>query len=112
MREARFKRQKEMGLTNTTLSALDEHHNVGNSSHQHQDEQRRQDRHGIGTHQIQHAKITATELLASAGELVTKYMPPSFMKPRGDETAKYKYDREKHADIVPREHRRQLFTSA
>lgn len=54
---------------------------------------------GVLAHQIQHAKISATELLASAGELVTKYMPPSFMKPKGDETAKYKYDREKNADI-------------
>lgn len=50
-------------------------------------------------HQIQHAKISATELLASAGEFVTKYTPPSFLAPRGDETATYKYDREKNADI-------------
>ena len=54
---------------------------------------------GTLAHQVHHAKITATDLLASAGKSVTKYMPPSFMAPRGDETAKYKYDREKNADI-------------
>lgn len=51
------------------------------------------------THQISHAKITATDLLASAGKFVTRYMPPAFLKPTGDETATYKYDREKNADI-------------
>ena len=50
-------------------------------------------------HQMSHAKISATALLAKAGDFVTKYEPPSFMKPKGDETAKYKYDREKNADI-------------
>ncbi|MCB1680470.1 MAG: hypothetical protein H6858_05240 [Rhodospirillales bacterium] len=49
--------------------------------------------------QINHAVIAATELLAKAGELVTRVQPPSFLKPKGDETAKYKYDREKNADI-------------
>lgn len=46
-----------------------------------------------------HMKIAATELLASAGQLVTKVEPPSFMKPKGDETVKYNYSQEKNADI-------------
>jgi len=46
-----------------------------------------------------HMKIGATDLLASAGKLVTKVEPPSFMKPKGDETAKYSYSAEKNADI-------------
>lgn len=49
--------------------------------------------------QIEHGKIAATDLLAKAGDFVTKYTPPSFMKPTGDEKATYKYDREKNADI-------------
>lgn len=44
-------------------------------------------------------KIGATDLLASAGKLVTKVEPPAFMKPKGDETAKYSYSAEKNADI-------------
>lgn len=51
------------------------------------------------TAQIRHAKISATELLAHAGNMVTRVLPPSFLKPKGDETAQYKYDREKNADI-------------
>ncbi len=54
---------------------------------------------GILAHQIAHAKISATELLAQAGDFVTKYTPPAFMKPKGDEQAQYKYDREKNANI-------------
>ncbi len=50
-------------------------------------------------HGMAHGKIVATEMLATAGKLVTKYSPPSFMKPKGDEQATYKYDREKNADI-------------
>jgi len=46
--------------------------------------------------QIQHMKIAATDLLAEAGKFVTRYTPPPFMKARGDEVAKYKYDREKN----------------
>jgi len=46
-----------------------------------------------------HMKISATDMLASAGKLVTKVEPPSFMKPKGDETAKYSYSQEKNADI-------------
>jgi len=49
--------------------------------------------------QIQHAKISATDLLAQAGDFVTKYTPPSFMDAKGDEKATYKYDREKNANI-------------
>lgn len=49
--------------------------------------------------QISHAVIATTELVAKAGELITRVQPPSFLKPKGDETAKYKYDREKNADI-------------
>lgn len=49
--------------------------------------------------QIAHAKIGTTELLAQAGDFVTKYTPPSFMAPAGDEKAVYKYDREKNANI-------------
>jgi len=49
--------------------------------------------------QISHAKVSTTELLAQAGKTITKVKPPSFMEPKGDETADYKYDREKNADI-------------
>jgi len=49
--------------------------------------------------QIEHGKILASDLLAKAGDYVTKYTPPSFMKPTGDEQATYNYDREKNADI-------------
>ncbi len=49
--------------------------------------------------EIQHGKIIVTDLLSKAGDFVTKYEPPSFMKSKGDETAKYSYDREKNADI-------------
>ena len=51
------------------------------------------------TKQINHAKIAATEILSKAADLVTRVQPPSFMEPKGDETTKYKYDREKNADI-------------
>jgi hypothetical protein len=50
-------------------------------------------------HGIAHAKISTTDMLAQAGKFVTKYTPPAFMKPTGDEQATYKYDREKNADI-------------
>lgn len=50
-------------------------------------------------HQIEHMKIAATDLLAKASNLVTRYTPPPFMQPTGDEQAKYKYDREKNANI-------------
>lgn len=49
--------------------------------------------------QIEHAKIASTELLAQAGKFITKYTPPAFMQPSGNEDATYSYDREKNADI-------------
>jgi hypothetical protein len=48
---------------------------------------------------IAHMKVSTTDMLAQAGKFITKYTPPAFMKPTGDETAVYKYDREKNADI-------------
>lgn len=51
------------------------------------------------TKQIGHAKVSATEILAKTSDLITRVAPPSFMKPKGDETQKYNYDREKNADI-------------
>lgn len=49
--------------------------------------------------QIKASHIAATELLAKAGDIVTRVQPPSFMTPKGDETVKYNYDREKNANI-------------
>ncbi len=46
--------------------------------------------------QVEHAKIAATDLMAAAGKLVTKFTPPAFMKPKGDEDKVYKYNREKN----------------
>lgn len=54
---------------------------------------------GVFSTQIQHAKISATDLLAQAGDFVTKYTPPGFMRPTGDEDKVYRYDREKNANI-------------
>ncbi|MCK5374907.1 MAG: hypothetical protein KAJ40_06450 [Alphaproteobacteria bacterium] len=51
------------------------------------------------TRQINHARISATEILAKSANLVTRVTPPGFLKPKGDETQLYKYDREKNADI-------------
>lgn len=51
------------------------------------------------TDQISKAKIGATDLLAQAGKFITKYTPPAFMEPTGNEDASYKYDAEKNADI-------------
>lgn len=48
------------------------------------------------TNQIAHAKIATTDLIAAAGKLVTKFTPPAFLKPKGDETKVYKYNREKN----------------
>ncbi len=49
--------------------------------------------------QIAHAKITVTEILEKAADIVTKFEPPAFIKPKGDETASYIYDRQKNANI-------------
>lgn len=46
--------------------------------------------------QIQHAKISTSDLMAAAGKLVTKFTPPAFLKPKGDENKVYKYNREKN----------------
>lgn len=46
--------------------------------------------------QIQHAKISATDLIAATGKLVTKFTPPAFLQPKGDEDKVYKYNREKN----------------
>jgi hypothetical protein len=54
---------------------------------------------GALSEQIKHAKIAPTELIAKASDLVTKYTPPSFLQPKGDEDVKYKYDRTKNEDI-------------
>lgn len=49
--------------------------------------------------QMKHMKIATTDLLAKASNLITRYTPPAFMEPKGDEQATYKYDVEKNADI-------------
>lgn len=46
--------------------------------------------------QIEHAKISTSDLMAAAGKLVTKFTPPAFLKPKGDESKIYKYNREKN----------------
>lgn len=46
--------------------------------------------------QVEHAKITTTDLIAAAGKLITKYTPPAFLKPNGTEDKVYKYNREKN----------------
>ncbi len=45
------------------------------------------------TEQAARGKIIASDMLSRAGQFITKYTPPSFLKPNGDETAVYKYDR-------------------
>ena len=49
--------------------------------------------------QISNAKVSATEILAKAGNFVKRVQPPSYVQPKGDETIKYNYDRLKNADI-------------
>ena len=55
--------------------------------------------------QIDHAKIVATDLVAAAGKMITKYTPPAFLKAKGNENAVYKYDRVKNetmfAGVMP-----------
>lgn len=43
--------------------------------------------------QIHQTKIMVSDLLASAGKHITRYTPPPFLQPRGNEDAVYKYDR-------------------
>lgn len=52
--------------------------------------------------QIRQTKIIATDLLAEAGKFITKYTPPAFMKPMGDEDKPYKYDRTKNEPMFGR----------
>lgn len=52
--------------------------------------------------QIRQTKIIATDLLAEAGKYITKYTPPAFMKPTGDEDKPYKYDRMKNEPMFGR----------
>lgn len=52
--------------------------------------------------QIKQTKIIATDLLAEAGKFITKYTPPAFMKPTGDEDKPYKYDRMKNEPMFGR----------
>lgn len=51
------------------------------------------------TEQMAHAKIATTDLLAQAGKFITKYTPPAFLQPKGNEDKVYKYDAVKNADI-------------
>ena len=46
--------------------------------------------------QIEHGKLAATDLMAAAGKLITKYTPAAFLKPTGNEDKVYKYNREKN----------------
>jgi hypothetical protein len=46
--------------------------------------------------QVQHAKIVATDLVAAAGSLLTRYTPASYMKPSGNEDQVYRYNRERN----------------
>lgn len=46
--------------------------------------------------QIAATRVLATDLLAAAGKAITRYTPPAFMAPRGDEDKVYKYNREKN----------------
>ncbi len=52
--------------------------------------------------QIKQTKIIATDLLAEAGKFITKYTPPAFMAPTGDEDKSYKYDRTKNEPMFGR----------
>ena len=45
--------------------------------------------------QIEKLKISPTDLLAKASDLITKYTPPAFMEAKGDEQVAYNYDRDK-----------------
>lgn len=46
--------------------------------------------------QVQHAKVVATDLMAAAGKLVTRYTPAASLQPTGKEDKVYKYNREKN----------------
>lgn len=53
----------------------------------------------VFTQQIEHAKIAQTDMLAKAGKFITRYTPPAYMEPKGDEDKAYKYDRLKNENI-------------
>lgn len=46
--------------------------------------------------QVSHAKIVASDLMAAAGKLLTRYTPAAYIKPSGNEDKVYKYNREKN----------------
>jgi hypothetical protein len=43
--------------------------------------------------------IATTDILAKAGKFITRYAPPAFLAPKGDEDKPYKYDRVKNENI-------------
>lgn len=49
--------------------------------------------------QVAKAKVIATDILSATTDMVTRYTPPAFMQPTGDEQMAYCYDREKNQDI-------------
>ncbi|MCD8498247.1 MAG: hypothetical protein LRZ85_09410 [Alphaproteobacteria bacterium] len=51
------------------------------------------------TQQINHAKVATTDLLAEAGKFITRYTPPAFLQPKGNEDKVYKYDINKNENI-------------
>ncbi len=46
--------------------------------------------------QVDHGKVVASDLLSKAGNFITRYTPPPFLKAKGNEDAVYKYDRMKN----------------
>jgi hypothetical protein len=54
---------------------------------------------GALTVQIARANVVASEVLAAATDFVTRYTPPAYMEPTGDEQAVYVYDANKNSDI-------------
>ena len=51
------------------------------------------------TNQIEKLKVAPTDLLAKTSDLVTRYTPPSFLQPKGNEQAVYEYDRGKNEQM-------------
>ncbi|MFN3701642.1 MAG: hypothetical protein ACK4VI_09015 [Alphaproteobacteria bacterium] len=49
--------------------------------------------------QINNSMIATTDILAKAGKFITRYTPPAFLAPKGDEDKPYKYDRVKNENI-------------
>lgn len=46
--------------------------------------------------QVHGARVLASDLLAAAGKAITRYTPPPFMEPKGNEDKVYRYSREKN----------------